>query len=672
MADSIAKAQERIEELREEIQKHNRLYYDLDQPEISDYEFDALMKELISLEQEHPELVTADSPTQRVGGEPLASFKQVRHVQPLLSLSNAFSDGDLLDWDARLKRMLGVSQVEYIVELKIDGLSVALTYENGEFITGATRGDGQTGEDITVNLRTIKTLPLKLDKPVSSLTVRGEAFMPKDAFERLNAEREAQDLPLFANPRNAAAGSLRQLDPKVAASRSLLLFVYDILAVGDAGTETHRETLEYLIAQGFPVNREWRFCNSIEEVLPLCREWNAGRNDLDYEIDGLVIKVNDRTFQNQLGFTSKSPRWSIAYKFPPEQGTTRVKGISIRVGRTGVLTPTAELEPIRLAGTTVTRATLHNEDIIREKDIRIGDLVVAQKAGDIIPEVVSVVKEKRTGEEAPFEMPKICPECGSEVVRIEGEAAARCTGGLVCPAQIRESLIHFVSRGAMDIEGLGPKVIEQLLDAGLIADAGDLYYLKKEQLIALERMGELSSDNLLAAIEDSKNRPLSRLVFALGIRNVGSRAAKLLAGKFLSLDNIAAAEASEMMTINEIGPKIAESTAAFFAEEHNMRVIEKLRSAGVNMSESTSSEGGVLTGKKFVLTGKLSGMTRTEAKEKIEGLGGEVAGSVSKNTDYVIAGEDPGSKYDKAVALGVEILSEAQFLDLLAAKGQAD
>ena len=669
MADALSQARRRVVELREEIEHHNRLYHELDQPEISDAEYDALMQELLSLEEKFPELVTEDSPTQRVGGVPLPAFSQVRHAEPLLSLSNAFSSNELRDWDSRLKRILGVQDLDYIVELKIDGLSVALSYEGGHFITGATRGDGFTGEDITANLRTIKTLPLKLKDTPARLVVRGEAYMPKSAFERLNAEREAAELPLFANPRNAAAGSLRQLDPKVAASRSLLLFIYDILAGEGVETGTHAETLQYLSDQGFPVNDEWQCCKSIEEVLPLLEGWQDRRHDLNYEIDGLVIKVNNKSYQSLLGSTSKSPRWSIAYKFPAEQGTTRVKNISIRVGRTGVLTPTAELEPIRLAGTTVTRATLHNEDIIREKDIRIGDFVVAQKAGDIIPEVVSVVKEKRTGDEQPFVMPSVCPECGSEVVRLEGEAAARCTGGLVCPAQIREGLIHFVSRGAMDIEGLGPKVIEQLLKTGLIADAGDLYYLKKEQLVVLERMGELSSDNLLASIQDSKNRPLSRLVFALGIKNVGSRAAKLLAGEFRTLDSLASAEVSQMETINEIGPKIAENVAAFFAEEHNLKVIQKLKAAGVNMTETTSQEEGILTGKKFVLTGKLSGMTRTEAKEKIESLGGEVAGSVSKNTDYVVAGEDPGSKYDKAIALGIQILSEEEFIDLLEGKG---
>ena len=422
------------------------------------------------------------------------------------------------------KRMLGTEDLDYVVELKIDGLSVALTYRNGYFETGATRGDGITGEDITANLKTIRTLPLKLSDPVPLLVVRGEAYMPRIAFRRLNAEREASGQVLFANPRNAAAGSLRQLDPKVAASRALLLFIYDVIEV-EVKLETHVKTIEFLKKQGFPVNPEWEYCRDMEEVIPLCSKWQEKREKLDYDIDGLVIKVNNKDYQKRLGNTTKSPRWSIAFKFPAEQGITRIKDIIVRVGRTGVLTPTAVLEPVRLAGTTVTRASLHNEDIIREKDIRIGDVVIAQKAGDIIPEVVTVLKEERDGKEEPFSLPEICPECGSKVVRLEGESASRCTGGLYCPAQVREGLIHFVSREAMDIEGLGPKVIEQLLNTNLVKDAGDLYYLKKEQLTSLERMGEKSADNLLESIDASRERPLSRLIFALGIRNVGSRAA---------------------------------------------------------------------------------------------------------------------------------------------------
>ncbi|MGI6554205.1 MAG: NAD-dependent DNA ligase LigA [Bacillota bacterium] len=665
MADPLDTARERITWLRKEIERHDYLYYTLDRPEISDREYDALMQELLSLEKEYPELATPDSPTQRVGGQPLPFFSHVSHPQPLLSLSNAFSNGELRDWDLRLKRMLGTEDLDYVVELKIDGLSVALTYRNGYFETGATRGDGVTGEDITANLKTIRTLPLKLSDPVPLLVVRGEAYMPRIAFRRLNAEREASGQVLFANPRNAAAGSLRQLDPKVAASRALLLFIYEVIEVEGMKLETHVDTLEFLKKQGFPVNPEWEYCRDMEEVLPLCSKWQEKREKLDYDIDGLVIKVNNKDYQKRLGNTTKSPRWSIAFKFPAEQGITRIKDIIVRVGRTGVLTPTAVLEPVRLAGTTVTRASLHNEDIIREKDIRIGDVVIAQKAGDIIPEVVTVLKEERDGKEEPFSLPEICPECGSKVVRLEGESASRCTGGLYCPAQVREGLIHFVSREAMDIEGLGPKVIEQLLNTNLVKDAGDLYYLKKEQLTSLERMGEKSAENLLESIEASRERPLSRLIFALGIRNVGSRAARLLAGEFKSLDNLAKAKPENLTAIAEIGPKIAESVAAFFREEHNLQVINKLKAAGVNMTEEGATNNGILAGKKFVLTGRLASMTRSAAKEKIADLGGEVSDSVSKKTDYLVAGEDPGSKYDKAVTLGVPVLSEEEFIDLL-------
>lgn len=657
----------RLAELRRQIQRHDYLYYNLDKPEISDREYDVLMQELLSIEEEYPELVIPNSPSQRVGGEPLPFFTQVRHPQPLLSLSNAFGSSNLREWDARLKRMAGVEQLEYVAELKIDGLSVALTYENGYFVAGATRGDGITGEDITANLRTIKTLPLKLKVNLSRLTVRGEAYMPKAAFERLNAEREAANLPLFANPRNAAAGSLRQLDPKIAASRSLLVFIYDIIdAEGiQPQLQTQVEALEFLEYQGFPVNPEWSFCEGIEEVLPLCEVWQKKRTELNYDIDGLVVKVNKREYHSMLGTTSKSPRWAVAYKFPAEQGVTRVKDIIIRVGRTGVLTPTAILEPVRLAGTTVAKASLHNEDIIKERDVRIGDLVVVQKAGDIIPEVVSVVKDERTGNEVPFSLPEDCPECGSQVVRLEDETASRCTGGLICPAQVREGLIHFVSRNAMDIEGLGPKVIEQLLDSKLISDAGDLYFLDKERLVALERMGQQSADNLLAAVEESKSRSLARLVFALGIRNVGNRAAQLLADRFVTIDNLANAHSEEITAIPEIGPKIADSIAAFFQEEHNLKVIEKLKLAGVNMTEDISTSAGVLSGKKFVITGRLENMTRAEAKEKITALGGEVSDSVNKKTDYLVVGADPGSKYAKAEALDIKILTEAEFLALL-------
>ena len=652
---------QRVRDLREDIRRHDYLYYVLDNPEIGDAEYDALMRELQDLEDSYPEVVVPDSPTQRVAGQSLTSFTEVQHDVPLLSLNNAFSFSDLEEWDRRISRLSG-RVVDYIVELKIDGLSVALTYEDGELVIGATRGDGFTGEDITTNLRTIKTVPLRLNKPISRLVVRGEAYMPREAFGRLNAVREGEGQPTFANPRNAAAGSLRQLDPKIAASRSISLFVYDVLVVQGEELQTHRDTLQYLGDQGFPVNPNWKYCRGIEEAVSFCEHWQTKRNDLPYDIDGLVIKVNSLDLHRELGSTTKSPRWAIAYKFPAEQGITTVKQVFIRVGRTGVLTPTAVFDPIQLAGTTVTKATLHNEDMIKEKDIRIGDRVVVQKAGDIIPEVVGVLKEERTGTERPFRYPQKCPECGSDVVRLPGEAASRCTGGLVCPAQTLEGLIHFASRDAMDIEGLGPKVVEQLFNAGLVKDAGDLYYLRKADLLKLERMGEQSADNLLKAINNTKKRPLSKLLFALGIRNVGSRAAKLLAQRFTTLDAVIDAGDEDLTAIREIGPKIAGSIKAFFGEEHNLEVIAKLKSAGVNTEEKTTPQPGQqLSGRRFVLTGRLSSMSRSDAKKKIEALGGEVSSSVSGNTHYVVVGEDPGSKLDKAAALGVAILNEEEF-----------
>ncbi|KUK10331.1 MAG: DNA ligase [Clostridia bacterium 41_269] len=661
---TFEEAQKRVEELRKEIDRHNYLYFVLNAPEISDQEFDALMRELIELEEKFPELITPYSPTQRVGEQPSKEFAQVQHPVPLLSLSNAFDFGDLKEWDERIKRQVKNS-VDYVVELKIDGLSVALTYENGIFVMGATRGDGYTGEDITANLKTIKTLPLRLKDAIPRLVVRGEAFMPKAAFNRLNEERERNGLPLFANPRNAAAGSLRQLDPKITASRTLGLFVYEVFMVKGVELDTQWRVLDFLQKQGFPVNPYKKLCSSIEEVYSQCKEWEEKRWELDYDIDGLVVKVNSLEIQKTLGHTSKSPRWAIAYKFQSEQAVTRVKDIIIRVGRTGVLTPTAILEPVRIGGTTVSRATLHNEDIIREKDIRIGDKVVVQKAGEIIPEIVSVIKEERKGTEKVFSFPAKCPECGSRVVRFPGEAAVRCTGGLVCPAQQRESIIHFASRDAMNIEGLGPKIIEQLLEKGLVKDVADLYYLKKEDLINLERMGEKSAENLINAIQKSKSNPLSRLLFGLGVRYVGSRAAKILAESFKTMDKLIEADIDELLEINEIGEKIARSIVEFFKEEHNLKVIEKLKNAGVNMSEVSSEEVLPFKGKKFVLTGKLNSMTRNEAKEKIEFLGGEVLSSVSRKVDYLILGKDPGSKYEKAVSLGITILDEEQFLELI-------
>ncbi|MCR4420238.1 MAG: NAD-dependent DNA ligase LigA [Clostridia bacterium] len=660
-------ARARAEELRRQIEEHNYYYYVLDAPRISDAEYDALVRELEELEGRFPELVTPDSPTQRVGGRPLEAFGTVSHPVPLLSLANAFNEGELADFDRRVRQAVG--PVDYVVELKIDGLSVSVTYRDGLFVTGATRGDGLVGEDITQNLRTVVTLPLRLRRPVPYLVARGEAYLPKEAFARLNREREEAGEPTFANPRNAAAGSLRQLDPRVTASRPLRLFFYDLLVLeGEDEPPTHYQVLEYLQELGFPVNPHRYLCRSLEEIKERCREWEERRHELPYEIDGLVVKVDPRGLQRRLGNTSKNPRWAVAYKFPPEEAVTTVEDIIVRVGRTGVLTPTAVLTPVRLAGSTVGRATLHNEDYIREKDVRLGDQVVIHKAGDVIPEVVRVLTERRTGRERPYTMPRRCPECGSEAVRPPGEAAVRCTGGLACPAQVRERIIHFASREAMDIEHLGPAVVTQLLEAGLIGDAGDLYYLHQryDDLVKLERFGPQSAKNLLSAIEKSKQNRLSQLIFGLGIRYVGGRAAQVLSRHFGSLERLIQATEEELVQVPEIGPKIASSVVEFFRQEGNLRVLEKIVRAGVNTRELREEQGtGPLAGRTFVLTGTLASFTRKEAQELIESLGGRVTGSVSRNTDYVVVGENPGSKYDRAVALGITLLDEAAFKDLI-------
>ncbi|MBE3587662.1 MAG: NAD-dependent DNA ligase LigA [Thermoanaerobacteraceae bacterium] len=666
MTQDRERARRRVIELRREIEHHNYRYYVLDDPEISDARYDALMRELLQLEKEYPELVTPDSPTRRVGGQPREGFVTVRHRVPMLSLANAFDEGELRDFDRRVRAALPGETVEYVVELKIDGLAVSLRYENGLFVTGATRGDGETGEDITANLITVRAVPLRLQREVPVLEVRGEAYMSKEAFLRLNEAREEAGEPLFANPRNAAAGSLRQLDPSVTASRQLSIFLYGTGETEGISFQTHFQTLSVLRELGFPVNRHHRLLANIDDVVEYCRRWQQERFDLPYAIDGLVIKVNSLEQQARLGATMKSPRWAIAYKFPAEQARTRVVDIILRVGRTGVLTPTAILEPVRLAGTTVSRATLHNEDIIRERDIRVGDRVLVQKAGDIIPEVVASLPEERTGEEKPFVMPARCPECGAAVVRPPGEAAARCTN-MACPARLREGLIHFASRNAMDITGLGPAVIGQLLRAGLVSDPADLYTLRHDDLARLERLGDKSARNLLEALEKSKANPLHRLIFALGIRHVGERAARLLAEHFGTMDGLSRATYDELVTIPEIGPRIAESVVTFFAQDENRRVLEKLAAAGVNMGrEETAPEGEKpLAGKVFVLTGTLEHYTRQQAQEIIQRLGGRVSSSVSKKTDYVVVGEDPGSKYDKALALGVPILREEDFRRLV-------
>lgn len=659
-------AAKKVQQLRDEINQYNYEYHVLDNPTVSDQVYDQKMKELIELEEQFPDLVTDDSPTQRVGGTPLDKFEKVNHTVPMLSLSNAFSEEDLRDFDRRVREHV-TRDFKYVCELKIDGLAVSLRYENGKFVQGATRGDGRTGEDITQNLKTIKSIPLTI-KNNETIEVRGEAYMPKKSFIALNEKRKEEGLELFANPRNAAAGSLRQLDPKIAASRNLNIFIYSVGEWEAESISTHSERLAYLRELGFKTNPETRTFQTIEEVIEFTKEWTVKRNELDYEIDGIVIKVDEIELQEQLGFTARSPRWAMAYKFPAEEAVTKLRGIELSVGRTGVITPTALLEPVQVAGTTVQRASLHNEDLIIEKDIRINDTVVIKKAGDIIPEVVRVIFEERTGEEKEYRFPEHCPECNTKLEKPEGEVAWRCVNPN-CPAQIKEGLIHFVSRGAMNIDGLGEKVVEQLFDHKLIQTIADLYKLKYEDLIELERMGDKSVTNLLNAINASKENSLERLLFGLGIRYVGSKAATTLAAHYKTMDALMEATEEELKTVPEIGEKMAESIATYFNKPQVKQLIEELKVLGLNMTylgaTEVVDEDSVFFGKTIVLTGKLHSLSRSEAKEKIEALGGKVTGSVSKKTDIVIAGEDAGSKLDKAKELNIEIWDEEQLLHAL-------
>ncbi|NWN97782.1 MAG: NAD-dependent DNA ligase LigA [Bacillus sp. (in: Bacteria)] len=660
-------AKKRVDELHKLLNQYGYEYYVLDKPSVPDSEYDKRMQELIALETEFPQLKTPNSPTQRIGGEVLEGFQKVRHRIPMLSLANAFNEADLRDFDRRVRQTVG--DTAYVCELKIDGLAVSLRYENGVFVQGSTRGDGTVGEDITVNLRTVRSIPLQLTEKVT-IEVRGEVFMPKKSFAKLNKEREENGEILFANPRNAAAGSLRQLDPKIAASRNLDVFLY---AIGENHLELierHSEGLNYLDRLGLKTNQERRLCSTIDDVLEYIKEWREKRPDLPYEIDGIVVKVDRYDQQEKLGTTVKSPRWAIAYKFPAEEVMTKLIGIDLSVGRTGVVTPTGILEPVRVAGTTVQRASLHNEDLIKEKDIRIGDYVIVKKAGDIIPEVVRSVPEKRTGKENPFAMPTHCPACGSELVRLEGEVALRCINPK-CPAQIREGLIHFVSRNAMNIDGLGEKVITQLFQENLVADVADIYKLTKDQLIQLERMGEKSVQNLLTAIEASKENSLERLLFGLGIRHVGAKAAKILAQTYEHIDRLMDAKEEELQAITDIGEKMANSIVTYFQAPEVKELIDELKSLGVNVTykgerpQNIADIESPVAGKTIVLTGKLTNLSRNEAKEKLEQLGATVTGSVSKKTDIVIAGADAGSKLEKAQSLDIEIWSEEQFLEIL-------
>lgn len=658
----------RSDKLKDLLNQYSYEYYTLDKPTVPDAEYDKLMQELLGLEEKHPDLVTTDSPTQRVGGEPLASFEKVEHRLPMLSLGNAFNEEDLRDFDRRVRQDSSES-VSYVCELKIDGLAISLRYEDGLFVQGATRGDGTIGEDITTNLRTIKSIPLRLKENID-IEVRGEAYMPKRSFEAVNKEREANGEELFANPRNAAAGSLRQLDPKIAAKRNLDIFLYGIGSTEGLPIDSHSDGLDYLERLGFKTNPERRRCANIEEVLKFIEGWTEKRPNLPYEIDGIVIKVDSFEQQEQLGTTAKSPRWAIAYKFPAEEVMTKLIDIELSVGRTGVVTPTAILEPVRVAGTTVKRASLHNEDLIREKDIKIGDYVIIKKAGDIIPEVVSVIEEKRTGDEQDFMMPTGCPECGSELIRFEDEVALRCINPK-CHAQIREGLIHFVSRNAMNIEGLGEKVITQLFAVNLIEDVADIYRLDRDELLKLERMGEKSVDNLLNAIEASKSNSLEKLLFGLGIRHVGAKAAKTLAQQFETMDALQKASMEDLININEIGEKMANSVVTYFEKNEVSQLIDELKSYDVNMVYkgpkivNIEEIDSVFAGKTIVLTGKLEHMGRNDAKKELEALGAKITGSVSKNTHLVIAGEDAGSKLDKAQELGIEVWDEARMLQEL-------
>lgn len=669
-ADERAADLAEAEKLRREIRHNEYLYYVLDAPEITDAEYDRMMVRLRELEARYPDSIPADSPTQRVGGRASSQFTEVRHLEPLLSLGNVFSAEELRAFDERVRSGLPAgSKVEYVMEPKIDGLACSLIYENGKLVRAATRGDGVVGENVTANVRTIRSIPLTLKVPEGEavpelLDVRGEVYMPRQAFMRLNEQRAERGESEFANPRNAAAGSLRQLDPQVTASRSLSFFAYYL--VGEGAQPKHSESLALLARYGFKVSENYKVVENIDEAIKYIGDFNELRQGLSYDTDGAVIKVNDVYQQRILGATGKDPRWATAYKYPPEQAETTLEDIDWRVGRTGVLTPTAVLTPVKLSGSVISRATLHNEDFIRAKDIRIGDRVVINKAGEIIPEVLRVVVEKRTGDEKEVEIPSVCPECGWRVERQGEEAAIRCTNPH-CPALGREGLIHFVSRDAMNIDGCGPSVINALLDAGLVRDAADLYSLRKDDLLKLERMGEKSADNLLAALDESKKNELDKLLFALGIRHVGAKVARILATEFGSMEKLQQAQPEELAQIRDIGDKIAESAVTWLNVPANIDLVERLAAAGLTMTFTppASQEDNPFFGKTLVFTGTMPTLGRAEAKTMAQDVGAKVSGSVSKKTDYVIAGAEAGSKLEKAQQLGVTVIDEAEFLRLL-------
>ena len=661
---------ERVKELRQALHRHNYRYYVLDDPEISDAEYDRMMQELVKLEADFPDLMSPDSPTLRVGAPPLDKFETIQHSIPMLSLENGFSDRDIIEFDRRIKKNLNIdSEIIYTAEPKLDGVAVELVYETGRLITASTRGDGFSGELITSNVRTIPSVPLRLhnekEKTIPSLLeVRGEVFIAKEAFKRLNDERLDENLPLFANPRNAAAGSLRQLDSKITAKRPLEIFVYGVGRITGLVLESHWDTLYALQKLGFRINPYIRPTVTVKEVIDCYRELSEQRDLLPYDIDGMVIKLDSLDLQRRLGATSRSPRWAIAYKFKAVQETTQIADIDVQVGRTGTLTPVAHLVPVKIGGVTVSRATLHNEDEIKRKDIKIGDTVLVQRAGDVIPEVVKVIISKRTGEEKPFNMPLSCPVCDSSVIRSENEAALRCIN-TSCPAQVKERIKHFASKGAFDIDGLGEKLIDQLVDKELLFSYAGIFQLKEELLENLERMGSKSAGNIVRAIEDSQRITLNRFIYALGIRHVGEHVAGILANALKSLDRLMSATPDELVAIDGVGPVVAESIVAFFKKDENLKIVTKIIAGGVQIFRDNAHKQGTLAGKVFVLTGTLETLTRSEAKKAIEEAGGKVTGSVSRNTDYLVAGASPGSKLKRAQELDVDIIDEQTLMRLM-------
>ena len=666
----MEKIKTEIEELRKRINQHSYAYYVMDNPTVSDYEYDLLFRRLLELEEKYPQFITAQSPTQRIGAIPSNSFEKITHPTPMLSLGNAFSNNELILFDQRVKNILQIDTVQYVVEHKIDGLAINLIYENGKLVKAATRGDGSIGEDVTANIRTIKAIPLELNveevEIPEFLEVRGEVYLPKKEFIRLNKERQANDEALFANCRNAAAGSLRQLDPKETAKRYLSAILYGIGEIKGLNFEYHSAVLDFLSKLGFKTNKEYQIFSNIDEVMQYCASWSEKKEQLDFDIDGMVIKVNNLKDQKILGYTAKDPRWAIAYKFQPEQGITKIEKIVVNVGRTGAITPLAYLTPVTISGSKISKATLHNEDYIVAKDIRIGDTVIVHKAGEIIPEVVAVKLEERTGTEVKFVMPQICPECQNPVVKEDNEVAYKCVNPN-CPAILRENFIHFVSRDAMNIEGLGPSVVSMLLDNNLINDVADLYKLTTEELLNLDRIGAKSAENLISAIEKSKQAGLNRLLFALGIRFVGVKAANILANHFKSMKALTKSSLEDLLAINEIGTKIAQSIIAYFNKQENLMLLDKLSEVGVNMTAKTIErmEQENFQDKIFVLTGNLESFNRKEASLLIEQFGGKVSSAVSKKTDFVVAGTEAGSKLTKAQELGINIISEEEFKNMM-------